>query len=335
MSKTKYPDDRFNRGYRVETVLNWLDLQYFAHSFVDGHANNSHISTDIVTFLSDVQDKAKSVVLNTSNYTLLRYDDFNKGKVKFGSEHISFIIKCLYNNNTTIQNVIRLLEQMYPFSERTMCLSFIGLYELIENSANANETFTLMPGLKFLSKQFSCIEKLQLRNGTIFQQILSENYFHLKNVYNNELLYVKQNKRVMSKGKNSFVIKTVSDSDSDKINWKFSTYRHFRSDRLLLVVKNENYERNYLLALPCLAHDNESIVQMENGKYYDDEMINQAWNIEVDDMASDRFRIRNDFTKGYLAVSMNVDRDQSNVILVNELNAENYDSVHWTLEAIN
>jgi len=205
-------------------------------------------------------------------------------------------------------------------------MSFIELYKLLENSASPNDTFKLIPALKFLQSQ-RC--SLKLNEGSIFHQILSENYFHLKNVYNNEYLYVKQNK-----GKNKFIIKTISDSDSDKINWKFLAYEHVRSDRILLTIRNENIESKRLRALPCLVHDDEFILQMDNGQYYDNEMMNDAWNIEADDVASDRFRIKNDFTNAYLAVSVNNSNNRTNVILVNELNSENYDSAHWILEAI-
>jgi len=102
----------------------------------------------------------------------------------------------------------------------------------------------------------------------------------------------------------------------------------------LLTIRNENIESKRLRALPCLVHDDEFILQMDNGQYYDNEMMNDAWNIEADDVASDRFRIKNDFTNAYLAVSVNNSNNRTNVILVNELNSENYDSAHWILEAI-
>lgn len=333
LNNTKIKEDRYGRVHELPNILNWLDLQYFTRQFFGIQAKLSEIPmTEINSFLSDVQEKTKSVVLNTT-YNLLKYDDFNTGKVKFASEHVHFIVESLYNNST-IESLIRTLELLSPFNERTMCMSVIALYDLLENSASPNETFKLMPILKFLGNtryRSSClIDKLKLKNGSVFQKIQSDNYFHLKNVHNNEFLYVKQNK-----AKSNFIIKTISDPDSDRINWKFSSYDHFHSDRILLTIKNENFVSNSLRALPCLVHDNESVVQMENGKYLNNEMMNDAWNIEIDDVTGNRFRIRHDFTKAYLAVDMNPSKNQSNIIMVNELNAENFDSVHWSLEAIN
>jgi len=118
LNKINYTNDRYNPGYNVQTVLNWLDFVYFVRSTVD---NNSATSTEMVKCLSDVQDKAKNVVLKSSNYTLTKYDDFNRGKVKFGSEHISFIIKSCYNNNPDLKNMIRFLE-LYTHSMKGQCV---------------------------------------------------------------------------------------------------------------------------------------------------------------------------------------------------------------------
>lgn len=318
-------------------IVNWLDFEHFVRYFVE-HANDNESSTETVKLLSDVQDKAKSVVLFVSNGTFIGYD------VKFGSEHISFIIKTLYNNNPNVKDLVRFLEHMYRFSyQRTECvsiISIIGLYDLIENGVNPNDTLQLIPAIKFVSmndrqRNYECLEKLKFKGGSLFEKILSDKYFHFKNVYNSEYLYVKPKKRVVYKGLNNFIIKTVSSADSEKISWKFSAYEHSSTNRMLLTILNENTERRTLRVLSCLVHDDESIVQMEDSDSYSDSYtIGDGWNIEADDVTSDRFRIRNLLTSGYLAVRMNINNNQSNVGLVHELNAENFDSVHWTLEAI-
>jgi len=102
----------------------------------------------------------------------------------------------------------------------------------------------------------------------------------------------------------------------------------------MLELTNENNERSRYSLRPveCKVHD-QSVLQMGNSHDYN--TINYTWNLEIDDFFSDRFRIRNAHTEEYLAVRLGTENNQhepNNVILVPEINAENYDSLHWTLE---
>lgn len=327
-----------NNGTR--TLLDWLDLKYFLTNSFSEYKNIEVYKT----LLSDIQTNAKNVLM-MSEYVVGWFSSYCSKEKYYQPRHLSFIVESYLNKDyENIENVTIFLAAIDSLLYRF--LGFIELFNQMENSGHLSKTFTLIPSLKYLAdfsykrdlnadKQRRIEEFFQkLPNKSVMKTILSNEYFVLRNVYNKGYLYSKHSKRFLGrttlKPKQENLLKTVSNFDtfSEELNWKFSVYHAYNSKEPELKLINEFGGSEYnLLAVECSV--DASVLQMKN-----ENQKNYAWILETDDFFSDRFRIKNANTDEYLGVRITTDNDQlePNVFLVTELNTENFDSVHWTLE---
>lgn len=315
------PDDRSGK-----TAVTWMDLGHFVRNFVDGHGNDIEISTVAFQLLGDVEDKARSAIFKASLDDILYSTNSKRSDDRVIPVDINFIMKSVYDNGMTVENITEALKLLYY---PTMCLSLSGLYNSVENTVDANKTFHLTLKLKIQCGDMN----LNMKGGSTFQKTISKNYFHFKNAYNNRYLQGQRDHNIRAKDIDSIIVKTVAEANGniEGIKWKFEEYYTYtKNGSVVLKIKNEEFHTNSLRTVPCPIHEDEFALQVDwapQGQHQ-----SYGWIVEVDDLFKDRFRIKNDLTKSYLAANM--DNNQSKVILVGELNAENYDSVHWTLETI-
>lgn len=318
----------------TRSLLDWLNLEYF----VSNSSNEFKFVEDYNVLLSEIKTSAKSTLMNLSNYTVIHYFNqhrYNRDDSKYYEpHHLSFILEVYFENNT---DVVRFIESLSSFQCRLK--GFTDIYDRIDKSGRLNNTFKLIPALKPLYTAYTADNEFFKKiNSSVIKKVLSDEFYLIRNVYDKGYLYIKHiSKRTSSNRKSSNFLRTVQESNlyGEFINWKFYS-RHIRQkDKYLLTLSNEiNQKSAYdIRPVQCEVHD-QSILQMGND--HNDNIIDYAWSLETDDFYGDSFRIKNEYTGGYLAVRVNNDSlDKhlpSNVILVSELNAENFNSAHWTLE---
>lgn len=341
-------------------LLDWLNLEYFASKTFSEYKNIEVYKV----LLSEIQFKAKNVASTYENYTILQYfDSYNSMDYdghhpdRFEPHHLSLIIEnYLYDDPQNIRKVIEFLNALQsPLYQLT---GFIDLYNKIESISHLNETFVLIPVFKYFCGGLSdyeyspgydenkpqLIEKVlqKVNNSSLMKNILSDELFLIKNVYNKGYLFHNHNKRISTSKKikkSSNLLRTISNSDSfsEYINWKFvfTSDTSIHKNQFLLQIVNANNGNCYeFLPVYCDVHDH-SVVKMV--ECYSSLL---SWNIETDDFFGDTFRIKYENTGQYLSVTVgNESRHNehlpTNVLLVSNINADNYDSVHWTLEPVN
>jgi len=319
-------------------LLDWLNLEYFVCIFFSEYENIE----DHNFLLKDIRKSAKNALMSHENSTVFKHfnDDCNRGWVnvrncdaqKYETHHISFVVDSYFDNDPkNIRQIIRFLETFHTLAYKSK--GFIDLYDKIKSSGHPNNTFMLIPALKSLTlKDNPAVKEFfqNLPNNTIMQKILSKKYFLLKNMHNKQYLHIEHYK---NKNSSNFLrTVTISNSSPEYINWKFLHYRNYDTDPNLLEMTNESNGRSRYTLRPyyCIL-DDYSVLLMGNN--HDKSIINYAWNLEIDDFFSERFRIRNAYTDEYLAVGTEDNHHEpSTVILVSEINTETYNSLHWTLE---
>lgn len=321
-------------------IINWLQLQHFV-------SENESVgkSAELKVLLNEIESKTIEVLDSTHLYDFaLQMDSFARFNCdKFLCKRrlpFRFLIKQLFSKSfTNIPKIFSFIDELSVHSHKMRLIAH--LLTEIELTNQLNYTMMLIPAIRNLAPLYnsgwpneiesddeaqkdaclfrSDILKIFPKNSSSWN-LLFDNEFYIKNVFNSEYLEMQFS---------SNIDQNVARTSTEKIStWKFENDLRY-SDRLRI----DSADGQQLLGIAENDIQDEwyTIIKDHPRGWLRESMgVNNAgWILEIDDMFSDRFRIKHLHNSEYLGVG----RRAHKLEMFSDYKKEEANKIEWVLES--